>query len=354
LNSNRHRSLGIVMILTAAALLACASIGPTAPPTGVASVTTAPTAQITPSTPAPAETAAAPTGQPSARILAGYYPGWAADRYPVSAIPADRLTHLLYAFANVSAGGDCISGNPDQDAANWQALHALKQQHPQLKLLISVGGWSQSALFSDVAATLQARARFAESCAAFVKAHGFDGLDVDWEFPVSGGLPTNHVQPEDGPNFTALLSELRQALAAQGQADGRRYLLTIAAPAGPGEYAHLELRLIQSYLDWINLMTYDFYTAESPTTNFNAPLYSLSTDPAPEARRRSHNAIMPMPLFKPTWQPVCRPANWCWARRFMGAAGRACPRPMTGSTSPTPARPTAPSPTTACSATATW
>jgi chitinase len=238
----------------------------------------------------PTPTHGPPTGESLARILAGYYPGWAADRYPVSAIPADQLTHVLYAFANVSASGECVASNPGQDDANWQALQTLKQAHPQLKVLISVGGWSQSGLFSDVAASAPARTHFADSCGAFVTAHGFDGLDIDWEFPAEGGLPTNHTRPDDGLNFTALLAELRRALVAQGAADGRRYLLTIAAPAGRSQYKHLELKLIPSYLDWINLMTYDFTTGESPTTNFNAPLFAAPGDPAPEARRQSHNA----------------------------------------------------------------
>jgi chitinase len=150
------------------------------------------------------------------------------------------LTRVLYAFANASAGGECVSSDPARDDANWQALQTLKQAHPQLKVLISVGGWSQSGLFSDVAASAEARTHFAESCASFVTAHGFDGLDIDWEFPVEGGLPTNHTRPDDGLNFTGLLAELRRALVAQGATDGRRYLLTIAAPAGPAEYKHLD------------------------------------------------------------------------------------------------------------------
>ncbi len=243
-----------------------------------------------PHTPTPAPTATlAPSTRAQARILAGYYAGWSADRYPVSAIPAELLTHVLYAFANVSPGGECVASDPAQDQANWQALQALKQAHPQLKVLLSVGGWSQSGLFSDVAATPAARAHFAESCAAFVQAHGFDGLDVDWEFPVSGGLAGNHTRPEDGLNFTALLAELRRALTAQGAATGQRYLLTIAAPAGPAEYKYLELRLIQQSVDWINLMAYDFYTGESPITNFNAPLFPAAGDPAPAEQRQSHS-----------------------------------------------------------------
>ena len=222
-------------------------------------------------------------------ILAGYYAGWGAGRYPVANIPAGQLTHVLYAFAAVSAQGECVAEDPAQDVPNFQALAQLKQADPALQVLISVGGWSGSGRFSDVAATAAARAHFADSCAAFLKAHGFDGLDVDWEFPVSGGLPANHYRPDDSQNFTALLAELRRALDAQGQADGRHYALTIAAPAGPSEYGHLELAVIHPYLDWINLMTYDFYTAASPTTNFNGALFASPADPAP-ARARTHNA----------------------------------------------------------------
>ena len=130
----------------------------------------------TPDRPTPAPTATLrPSTQAQARVLAGYYAGWSADRYPVAAIPAELLTHVFYAFANISPGGECAASDPAQDGANWQALQALKQAHPQLKVLLSVGGWSQSGLFSDVAATPAARTHFAESCAAFLKDHGFDG-----------------------------------------------------------------------------------------------------------------------------------------------------------------------------------
>ena len=236
----------------------------------------------TPTLPAPTATRLPPSAQSLARVLAGYYAGWSAGRYPVAAIPADQLTHVFYAFANVSPAGECVASNPAQDTANWQALQALKQDHPQLRVLLSVGGWSQSGLFSDVAASAESRTRFAQSCAAFMQANGFDGLDVDWEFPVSGGLPTNHTRPEDGLNFTALLSELRAALSAQATGTGQHYLLTIAAPAGQAEYQHLELKLISQYVDWINLMTYDFTTAASPLTSFNAPLFASA--PSPEGK----------------------------------------------------------------------
>src|SRR5579859_228334 len=297
-----RRAGPVVLLLCVSLLFACARAN-TAPATPTAMpmpTTPAPTGTPVPpatrtepaptsSATAPGPTAVGPTPAAAAPILAGYYAGWGAGRYPIAALPADQLSVLIYAFANVSAGGECVPEDPKQDDPNWAALQTLRQQHPALKVMISVGGWSQSGLFSDVAATAAARARFAASCAAFIQAHGFDGLDVDWEFPVSGGLPGNHYRPDDGQNFTLLLAELRRALDAQGQADGRHYRLTIAAPAGPSEYRHLELKGLAALLDWFNLMTYDFYTAASPTTNFIAALYPSSTDPDP-VRRQTHNA----------------------------------------------------------------
>jgi chitinase len=156
---------------------------------------------------------------------------------------------------------------------------------------MSVGGYSHSGKFSDVALSTGTRRRFAQSCIQFMKQNGFEGIDIDWEFPVSGGAASNLHRPEDKQNFTALLAELRSDLDAQGTRDGRQYLLTIAGPAGPSEIGNIDLGAIQPLVDWINLETYAFYTASSKITNFNAPLFASSTDPAAsETRKRRYNA----------------------------------------------------------------
>ena len=202
--------------------------------------------------------------------LIAYFPSWAihAMKYNVSDIPADKLTCVIYAFAGVSADNECVSVKPADDNVNFPQLIQLKQQYPSLRTLISVGGASRSRNFPNAAVSDAARQHFAQSCVQFMKQNGFDGIDIDWEYPTAG-------QKED---FTALLAELRRQLDAQGAADGRSYLLTIAAPAGPHNYANLELNLIPSLLDWINLMTYDFTVASSSMTDFVAPLNAY--DPA--------------------------------------------------------------------------
>lgn len=256
---------------------------------------------------APADARPGDPGEPgnpgaTGRIV-GYFVAWGVygRDYHVADIPAERLTHINYAFANISADGRCELGDPYADidkfyeGDSWDAgalrgsfhqLQLLKQRHPHLRTLISVGGWSWSGRFSDAALTDTTRRAFAASCVDFMLQYGFDGIDIDWEYPVGGGLPTNTTRPEDRANYTLLLAALREELDARAPGS----LLTIAAPAGPGIYANLELDRIDDHLDWINIMTYDFHGGWDPITNFNAPMYASTGDPTPDpATRASFN-----------------------------------------------------------------
>jgi chitinase len=200
--------------------------------------------------------------------LVGYFPAGAihAQNYHVPEIPAGLLTHVIYAFANVTAAGDCVSVNAKDDAVNFSQLLDLKANNPGLLVLISVGGASHSTNFAAVSATAATRAQLPQSCVQFMTQNGFDGIDIDWEF--------RGAQESESEHFTALLQELGSQLAPQGDGDGRDYLLTIAAPEGPQNIVNLQLAQIHPDLDWINLMTYDFSTASSHKTNFAAPLFT--------------------------------------------------------------------------------
>ncbi len=247
--------------------------------------------------------------QQSPQRIIGYYTSWSiyARSYFVTDIPADKLTHINYAFANVSDAGECTVGdewadtqysypNDPADApylGNFNQLNVLKEQYPHLKTLLSVGGWTWSDHFSDAALTAELRANFARSCVALMTKYGFDGLDIDWEYPVSVGLNPDIGRAEDTENFTLLLAELRAQLDAQGQQDGDvHYLLTIAAPAGRARYSVIQLDQIYPYLDWINVMAYDFHGGWEATTNFNAPLYATSADPNPDDASLNADAAM--------------------------------------------------------------
>ena len=159
--------------------------------------------------------------------VVGYYAGWSAYQgFTPDQIPAEELTQINYAFAQIDPdSGTILLENTAQDKKNLAALRKLRTRNPQLKLLISVGGWSDSKYFSDVASTKARRETFAASCAAFVSEHGLDGVDLDWEYPVSGGAPGTIHRPADKENFTLLLQELRTQLDRQGRRDGKTYSL---------------------------------------------------------------------------------------------------------------------------------
>ena len=217
-----------------------------------------------------------------------YYTGWSTySNFQVSNIDASKLSHLNYAFANISADGKIALGDSGVDVekpfpgdradqpykGNFYQLTKLKEQYPHLKTLISVGGWTWSERFSDVALTEQSRTIFADSLLEFILKYDFDGVDLDWEYPVGGGEADNINRPEDKQNFTLLLQKIRETFDAQSTKDGKKYLLTIASGAGKWHVDNMELNLIQQYVDYIQLMTYDIHGSWEPLTGLNAPLY---------------------------------------------------------------------------------
>lgn len=253
---------------------------PTTTPTPTPSLTPAPTV-----TPSPVPTAAptpTPTpGAPAEKVI-GYYAAWAAySGYTPDKIDASKLTHINYAFANIGSDLKIALGYPDVDPTNIAKLNALKQVNPNLKTLISVGGWDWSGRFSDAALTDASRTTFADSCVAFIVKYGFNGIDVDWEYPVSGGQSTNIGRPEDKTNFTLLMQKLREKLDAQGAIDGKNYILSFTGAAGSWYLNNIEPSKLMQYADYINVMTYDIHGNWDQYTDFNAPLYT-NTDSSPQ------------------------------------------------------------------------
>jgi chitinase len=157
-------------------------------------------------------------------------------------------------------------------------LTGLRARNPELRVLVSVGGWTWSKGFSDAALTAESRLRFCESAVAYVKRHDLDGLDVDWEYP---GLPgdSNPYRPEDRANFTALMTDLRAHLDAAAAGSDRRYLLTFAAGAFPDYLAHAAMNEVAGVVDFVNLMTYDFRVpGAEPEAGHNANLLAHPKD----------------------------------------------------------------------------
>jgi chitinase len=222
--------------------------------------------------------------------IVGYFVEWGiyGRNYNVTDIPADKLNVINYAFADISPAGEVVIYDrwaavekafpgdswEQMPRGNYNQLRKLKEKHPHLVTMISVGGWTLSGRFSDVALTPESREKFARSAVAFIVEHGFDGVDIDWEYPVGGGLESNKVRPEDKRNYTLLLRELRRQLDARGVLDGRKYYLSIASPAGDDKIRNLEPAGIAEACDWINIMTYDFAGGWEKKTGHQAPMFS--------------------------------------------------------------------------------
>lgn len=210
-------------------------------------------------------------------VIIGYVMGSRVQDF--EQVQGDKLTHINYAFANIQ-DGRIVEGNPS-DSVNFLSLQTLRTKYPHLKLLVSVGGWSWSDHFSDAALTAESRETFAQSALEFMLKYKLDGVDLDWEYP--GQLGEDNVfRPEDKQNFTSMLRAVREKLDAQSEKDGRsdsnRYLLTIASGANQTYLDHTEMANAHHYLDYVNIMTYDYFTGGSSTTGHHTNLFKSATN----------------------------------------------------------------------------
>jgi len=229
-------------------------------------------------------------------LVMGYYGSWNAygGGQALSGIDGHNLTHLLYAFSGMSRAGLAELGDPCADlgacgnvlpGGNFAQLESFKRRYPHVKVLISFGGWTGSEHFSDIAATEEGRRRFVRSAIdLYIAGYPaiFDGIDVDWEYPVRGGLPGNSRRPADRKNFTLLMEEFRRQLDALPQRGDGRYELSIAVSASPDRIGDIEPRRLSGIVDRISVMAYDYH-AGSRIAHFNAPLFRASGDPTPNA-----------------------------------------------------------------------
>ncbi|MCU6670869.1 glycosyl hydrolase family 18 protein [Enterobacteriaceae bacterium H4N4] len=262
----------------------------------------------------------------SDKVVAAYYPEWGVyDRqFSIDKIPADNVNHIIYGFIpicgddiNASAGNalealkKACKGREDYTVAihdPWAALQmpqkgvanyddaykgtygqmmALKKAHPGLKILPSIGGWTLSDPFFRMHDNVL-RARFVSSVKEFLQTWKFyDGVDIDWEFPGGGGENPALGNPAvDKETYTLLMHDLRAMLNELSAQTGRTYELTSAIGAGPAKIANVDYNAAQKYMDYIFLMSYDFYGSWSMSdlghqTGVYAPSWkpdSINTD----------------------------------------------------------------------------
>jgi chitinase len=232
---------------------------------------------------------------------------------------AGKLTHLLYAFASPEPNDnqeircasidtwadfqkpfvaeESVDGVADVAGqalfGNFNQLKKLKAMHPDLKVVMSLGGWTRSKYFSDAALPANREAFVASCIDMFIKgnlsaagndgaaAGVFDGFDLDWEWPGSDGNTDNHIRSEDKQNFTGLVKEFRAQLDAYGAKVGHKFEVSAFLPAAPGKVTAGFEKPMFDALDFVTVQGYDFYGAWDPKTNHQSEIKSPSDNPDP-------------------------------------------------------------------------
>jgi chitinase len=196
----------------------------------------------------------------------------------------DREAALNHAYS----AADSVDGTADPTGENqlrgtFHQLEELKRLYPHLKVVISFGGWGQSDGFSSAVQPEHLK-EFVRSCiSTFIEGHFapgvegpgiFDGIDIDWEYPVEGGVTPG--RPEDTSNFTAMAVEFRRQLDAVRPG----LLLTAALPAPAELYKNFELKKAVDSMDFLSIMAYDLHWDSEPMTFLHSPLFHDPADPS--------------------------------------------------------------------------
>jgi chitinase len=196
----------------------------------------------------------------SQSVVIGYYPMWARGTLPASQVKFNYLTHINHAFAWPLADGSITSYDAVLDTSIINRTHRAGK-----KILISLGGASESTNFPAIVADTAKRSAFVRNVVTYLKTRGYDGVDLDWEGPSSVAERSNELN---------MVRELRQALAAENPA----YLLTMAVGASNWSGQWHDYSSLMQYVDWFGVMTYDFHGSWSSHAGHNSPLYAPSFD----------------------------------------------------------------------------
>lgn len=207
--------------------------------------------------------------------IIGYY---SAGPEKVQAIPAEKLTHIIFSFCHLK--GNRLTVDSQRDSTTIKNLVQLKQRNPSLKIILSLGGWGGCETCSPVFSSADGRDEFSESVLQLNEYFKTDGIDLDWEYPTIEGFPGHAYSSNDKQNFTELIKSLRKTL-------GKKYEVSFAA-GGFQKFLEesVDWKAIMDDVDRVNLMTYDLISGYSIQTGHHTALYSKT-----EQRESTDNAV---------------------------------------------------------------
>jgi chitinase len=184
----------------------------------------------------------------------------------IDSFEIEKLTHLIFCFCHLK--GDSLAVNNARDSATIFHMVELKKRNPKLKIILSLGGWGGCKTCSPVFSTKRGRRIFAKTTKELTDYFKTDGIDLDWEYPVISGFPGHAYSPEDKPNFTALVKQLRKKL-------GKEKEISFAA-GGFETYidSSIEWKKVMPLVNRVNLMSYDLVSGFSTISGHHTPLYS--------------------------------------------------------------------------------
>jgi len=195
-------------------------------------------------------------------LVIGYWESWnllsrGCAQRDLSHIRVDSLTHINVAFGFITPETYEIHPIRGASIAGFQSVTNLKQHAPGLKVWLALGGWTFSdngtdtqPVFGDLSSTPEKRQIFIDRLMTFMLEWGFDGVDLDWEYP---GAPDRGGQDRDVQNFVYLMKDIHDRFAL----DGRGWGVSFTAPTSFWYMRWFDIGNLHPYVDWINLMTYD-------------------------------------------------------------------------------------------------
>lgn len=209
----------------------------------------------------------------------GYYESWANTRTCQAVAPEDLnlagFTHINFAFAFFDPNTFQIASMDTNDHSLYSRFTGLKSEAAGLQTWISVGGWSftdpgeYQHAFSTMTSSQGNRAAFISGLIKFMNTYGFDGVDLDWEYP---GADDRGGVPADTANYVSLVKEIKAAFAGPG------FGLSMTLPTSYWYLQHFDLAGIQPYVDWFNLMSYDLHGVWDAASQFVGPYIAPHTN----------------------------------------------------------------------------